>query len=138
MDREIALAIVVTSFAVALYIAMAMRVGILRGRLDIAAPAMHGHPLFERASRVHLNTGEQYISFLPLLWTASFTFHAWYWLPAVFGAWFVLARLLYMRLYMADPLSRLPGAFLTILPQFGLLVLTVIGLAQSWPRHWLA
>ena len=136
MDREIALAIIVTSLAVMLYIAMAIRVGILRGRLAIPAPAMQGHPLFERAARVHLNTGEQMVSFLPLFWMASYAFHMWYWLPAVFGAWFVLARLLYMRLYMSEPQTRLPGAFLTILPQLGLLVLTVIGLAQNWPRDW--
>jgi glutathione S-transferase len=136
MNREIALANVVTLLAVALYIAMAMRVGILRGRLNIPAPAMQGHPTFERASRVHLNTGEQYISFLTLFWMASFVFHTYFWLPAVFGMWFVLARLLYMRLYMSNPQTRIPGAFLTILPQLGLFVLTVIGLVQEWPRNW--
>ena len=33
-----------------------MRVGILRGRHNIRAPAARGHPLFERAYRVQLNT----------------------------------------------------------------------------------
>jgi hypothetical protein len=36
-----------------------MRVGILRGRHNIRAPAASGHPLFERAYRVQLNTLEQ-------------------------------------------------------------------------------
>ncbi len=136
MDKEMALAVVVTLLAVALYVFMAMRVGMMRGLHKIPAPAMQGHPQFERASRVHLNTGEQMISFLPLLWLATLTFHGPYWLPAVFGVCFVLARLLYLRLYVAAPQSRLPGAFLTILPQLGLFVLTVIGLVQAWPAIW--
>jgi uncharacterized MAPEG superfamily protein len=136
MNKEMALAVVVTLLAVALYIFMAMRVGMLRGVHSVPAPAMQGHPHFERASRVHLNTGEQMVSFLPLLWLATLSFHAPYWLPAVFGLWFVLARLLYMRLYVSAPESRVPGALLTILPQFGLLVLTVIGLVRAWPAIW--
>jgi glutathione S-transferase len=136
MDKEMALAVIVTLLAVVLYIFMAMRVGVMRGVHKIPAPAMLGHPQFERASRVHLNTGEQMVSFVPLLWMATLTFHAPYWLPAVFGLWFVLARALYMRLYVSAPESRTPGAFLTILPQLGLLVLTVIGLAQAWPAIW--
>jgi glutathione S-transferase len=136
MNKEMALAMIVTLLAVALYIFMAMRVGVLRGVHAVPAPAMQGHPQFERASRVHLNTGEQMVSFLPLLWLATLSFHAPYWLPAAFGVWFVLARLLYLRLYVSAPESRLPGAFLTILPQLGLFVLTLIGLAQAWPAIW--
>jgi uncharacterized MAPEG superfamily protein len=133
MNREIYLGMIVTLLAVVVYLGMAMRVGILRGKYDIKAPATSGHPAFERAHRVHLNTAEQYIAFLPLLWIASLTFHAWYWLPAVFGIAFLLARLFYMRLYMAEPASRIPGAFLTMFSQVGLLVLSIIGVAQAWP-----
>lgn len=133
MNRELLLAAAVTLAAVALYIFMAMRVGILRGIHKISAPAMLGHPQFERAARVHLNTGEQMISFLPLFWLASFIFHSPFWLPAVFGVWFVLARALYLRLYMSAPESRVPAAFLTILPQFGLFILSLIGVVRLWP-----
>jgi uncharacterized MAPEG superfamily protein len=122
--------------AVALYIFMGARVGTLRGKLGIKAPAMVGHPDFERACRVHLNTGEQYISFLPLLWIATLTFHSYYWLPAVFGVAFLIARIAYMRLYTSAPESRIPGAFATIFSQLGLLVLSIIGLVQLWPQNW--
>ena len=57
---------IVTLLAVFLYLYMAARVGILRGRLGIKAPATTGDPLFERAFRVHCNTGEQYIAFLTM------------------------------------------------------------------------
>ncbi|HWD29819.1 MAG TPA: MAPEG family protein [Rhizomicrobium sp.] len=131
MDRETQLAVIVTLVTVALYLGMGARVGILRGKLGVVAPAMTGHPAFERAARVHLNTGEQLIAFLPLLWMATLTFHVWYWLPAAFGAVFLLARLLYMRLYMAAPDTRIPAAFLTMLAQVGLFVLAVVGLVKA-------
>ena len=85
MDREVWLSALVTLLAVALYIAMGARVGTLRARLGIKAPATSGHPQFERAYRVHLNTAEQYVAFLPLLWLATITFHAVSWLPAAFA-----------------------------------------------------
>jgi len=136
MDRETILGVIVTLLAIVLYLAMGARVGILRGRLGIQAPATTGHPQFERAYRVHLNTAEQYVAFLPLLWTATLTFHAYYWLPAAFGVAFLLARLFYMRLYMSAPESRIPGAFLTMFSQLGLLVLTIIGIVKVWPQSW--
>ena len=136
MNREYILGITITLLAVVMYLGMAMRVGILRGRLNILAPATTGHPAFDRASRVHLNTAEQYIAFLPLFWMATLTFHAIYWLPAAFGVAFLLMRLLYMALYMRAPDSRIPGAMLTMLTQVGLLVMSVIGLVGLWRTAW--
>lgn len=136
MSREIILGVIVTLLATVVYLGLAMRVGILRGTLGIQAPATSGHPQFERAYRVHLNTAEQYIAFLPLFWMATLTFHTYYWLPAAFGAAFLLARLFYARLYMRAPATRIPGAFLTMLTQVGLLVLSVIGVAEVWRQYW--
>ena len=136
MTRETILGVIVTLLAVVLYLGLAMRVGILRGMLDIKAPATTGHPQFERAYRVHLNTAEQYIAFLPLFWMATLTFHAYYWLPAVLGIAFLLARLFYMRLYMAAPDRRIAGAFLTMFSQIGLLSLSIIGVVQIGRQYW--
>jgi len=122
---------VVTLLAVIVYLYMGARVGILRGRLGIKAPATTGDPLFERAYRVHCNTGEQYIAFLPLLWLATSFFHAIAWLPALFGLAFIVARIVYMQLYMAEPEKRVIGAFMTMISDVGLIVLSVIGLIQS-------
>jgi glutathione S-transferase len=122
---------VVTLLAVVLYLYMGARVGILRGRLGIKAPATTGDPVFERAFRVHCNTGEQYIAFLPLLWLATAFFHAVSWLPALFGLAFVAARIVYMRLYMAAPEARIRGAFMTMFANVGLIVLSILGLVQS-------
>ncbi|MBV9063492.1 MAG: MAPEG family protein, partial [Alphaproteobacteria bacterium] len=62
----------VTILVLILYVAMGARVGRMRGKHNVAAPATAGHPEFERAFRVHMNTLEQLIIFLPLLWLATF------------------------------------------------------------------
>lgn len=121
---------IVTLLAVILYLYMGARLGILRGRLGIKAPATTGDPMFERAYRVHCNTGEQYIAFIPLLWLATTFFHAVAWLPALFGLAFIAARIVYMRLYMAAPDTRIAGAFMTMFCNVGLIVLSIIGMVQ--------
>jgi glutathione S-transferase len=121
----------VTLFAIVLYLFMGARVGILRGQLGIKAPAVTGDPIFERAFRVHCNTGEQYIAFLPLLWLATAFFHTIPWLPAAFGLWFLVGRVAYMQLYMNDPDKRIAGAFATMFANLGLAVLSAIGLVQA-------
>jgi uncharacterized MAPEG superfamily protein len=128
-NRALLLSAIVTLLALVLYYFV---MGALRARLDIKAPAVSGHPDFERAFRVHANTGEQYIAFLPALWLATAVFHPLYWLPAAFGTVFLIGRVLYMRLYLSDPDSRLPGAFLSMIPILGLLGLIVIGIVQMW------
>jgi glutathione S-transferase len=46
-------------------------VAIARGKLGVPAPAMSGTPEFERLVRVHLNTMERLVLFVPLLWMAA-------------------------------------------------------------------
>jgi glutathione S-transferase len=123
---------IVTLLAIILYLYMGARVGILRGRLGIKAPATTGHPTFERAFRIHCNTGEQYIAFIPLLWLATAFFHTVAWLPALFGIAFLAGRVVYMQLYMAEPEKRIPGAFMSMLSNVGLIVLAIIGLIQAY------
>src|SRR5581483_4858248 len=85
-----------TLLIVAFYFFTAMRVGMLRGRHDIRAPAVAGHPEFDRAYRVQLNTLEQMGLTLPLLWLATLFPIAWPWLPALIGLLWVLGRIVYL------------------------------------------
>jgi glutathione S-transferase len=110
---------------------MGARAGTLRGRHGIVAPAMSGHPQYERASRVHLNTLEQLMIFLPLLWLATRFFAPYPWLPAAIGLVFLIGRILFMRAYMRDPATRLPGVVLGMLANVTLLVLALIGLGKA-------
>jgi glutathione S-transferase len=122
----------ITVLAILLYVFMGARAGTLRGRHGIVAPAMSGHPEYDRAARVHLNTLEQLMIFLPLLWLATHFFAGPAWLPAAIGVVFLIGRVMFMRVYMVDPERRLPGLVLGMLANLGLLVLTLIGLAQHW------
>jgi glutathione S-transferase len=116
-----------------LYFYMGSVVGRMRGRHSIAAPATTGHPEFERAFRVHGNTLEQLVVFLPLLWLATILYQRGpAWLPALFGLIFLIGRVVYMQLYMLQPQKRGPGILIGMLAILGLLVLTIIGLVQDW------
>jgi glutathione S-transferase len=108
------------------------QVGRMRGKHKIAAPAVTGHPEFECAYRVQVNTLEQFVVFLPLLWLATLYFQMLPWLPAVFGLVWIIGRLIYMQGYMAAPDKRGTGFGITMLASLGLLIMSVIGIVEAW------
>lgn len=57
---------IVTVLAIGQFIWFGIQVGSIRGKHEVKAPAMSEHPDFERAFRVHMNTLEQLICFLPI------------------------------------------------------------------------
>jgi uncharacterized membrane protein YecN with MAPEG domain len=122
----------VTLLIVAFYFYTAFRVGNLRGKHGIRAPACSGHPEFDRAYRVQMNTLEQMAMTLPLLWIATLLPIAWPWLPALIGLIFVAGRLHYLRAYMADPEKRLIGAAIGGIVNLALLLLGLAGVASAW------
>ena len=123
------LAAIDSLLAIALTFILAARVGALRGRYKIEAPAMTGHPDFERACRTHMNTVENLVLFLPLLWLAT-TFYGGV-IPFWLGLGWVIARLIYAAGYaQTNTQMRGPGIGLSFLCLLALLVLAVIGLAH--------
>jgi glutathione S-transferase len=123
---------IVTFLVLLLYVYMGSRVGSMRGKHNVAAPAVSGHPEFERAFRVHVNTLEQLMIFFPLLWLATLLFRPIGWLPALLGVVFIAGRMLFMQRYMSDPKSRGPGVTICVISYIGLLVLAIIGIVQDW------
>jgi len=123
---------IVTILVLALYFYMGSVVGRMRGRHNVVAPAVIGHPEFERSFRVHANTMEQLVLFLPLLWLATLLYNGIAWLPALFGLIFLIGRIVYMQIYMSDPQKRGPGILIGMVGVLGLLVLTIIGIVQVW------
>jgi uncharacterized MAPEG superfamily protein len=121
-----------TWLIVLFYFYTAFRVGNLRGKHDIKAPACSGHPEFDRAYRVQLNTLEQMGMTLPLLWVATLFPIGPAWLPALIGLLWVAARIVYLRAYMADPAKRLIGAMMGGLINLALLLLSVVGIVMTW------
>lgn len=126
------LSAVVTILAVLLYSYMSIRVGQMRTKHSITAPATSGHPEFERAFRIHYNTLESIAGFFALLWLATIYFHTLPWLPALVGLVWVIGRFIYMTAYMADPAKRGLGFGTAMLAQLVLLILAVIGIVQAW------
>ncbi len=122
----------VTVLAVLVYMATAWRVGQMRGKHDIAAPAVTGHPEFERAYRVQMNTLEAMPVFLPLLWLATLYFTQLTWLAPALGLVWVAGRIIYMQAYMADPAKRSFGFTVSFLALVGLLLLAIAGIVMSW------
>lgn len=119
----------VALLAVLEFLLFIVLVGRARIKYKIKAPATSGHPQFERALRVQMNTMEQLMLFLPVLWIAGL-----YWSQAVIagiGAVWLLGRLIYRHQYVNNPDGRAPGFMLTILPTVVLLVAALAGVVRS-------
>jgi glutathione S-transferase len=126
------LSAVVTILAILLYFYMSIRVGQMREKHGVKAPATSGHPLFERAFRVHYNTLEALVVFLPLLWLATIYFVQIGWLPAGFGLVWILGRVVYMTGYMAEPEKRGTGFGISAVAQLALLILALYGIIAAF------
>lgn len=120
----------VTSLALLQYLAFGLLVGRARTRTGVAAPATTGHPEFERYNRVHQNTLEQLMMFLPSLWL--FATYVQPLAAAGLGVLFIVGRLVYFLGYVAAPGKRTVGFALTALAQMPLLLGGIVGAVMSW------
>jgi glutathione S-transferase len=122
----------VTVLAVLLGIYTMMLVGRMRGKHGVHAPAVSGAPEFERAFRVQMNTLEQSVLFLPLLWLATvYPVVSGYLAPGLGLVW-IVGRVLYASGYMADPAKRSSGFLVSGVALLGLLVLSIVGIVHAW------
>ncbi len=126
------LSAIVTILAVLLYFYMGLRVGQMRTKHNVPAPAMTGAAEFERACRVQTNTLEQLAIFLPLLWLAAIYFRTIGWLVPALGFLWIVGRIVYMQGYMQAPEKRSLGFGIGGVATLGLLILDVIGIATAW------
>ena len=111
------------------YMVMGGLVGFARAKYKIAAPATTGHPDFERTNRVHVNTLENLIIFIPSVWIFG-TYVSARW-AAVLGFLFVVARAVYAVGYLRDAEKRGIGAGVTGLIEIVLVVGCLVGLARA-------
>ena len=95
-------------------------VGRARVKFGIDAPAVSGDPIYERYHRVHYNTMEQLVIFVPGMWLVGTYVNSL--AAAGLGLVFIIGRVIYFRAYIADPAKRGPGFGLTMLPTLILLL----------------
>jgi glutathione S-transferase len=125
-----ALVAIATVLVLLFYFWTCFVVGRGRQKYEIAAPAMTGHPEFERAVRVQANTLEWLVIFLPGMWL--FAAYVNPTVAALLGLVWIAGRYIYMRAYLKDPKTRSTGfmiqALATAAALFGGLIGAVISL----------
>ncbi len=102
--------------------------GHARGKYGIKAPAVTGHPAFEKALRVQMNTLESTVMFLPSLWLAA-QYSAPLW-AGLAGLVWVIGRVWYAVSYLQDAARRGPGFMVSMAGWAATLVLGVVGLVR--------
>lgn len=119
----------VTLLAVLLMAGTAYAVGHARVRYGIKAPATSGHPDFERAFRVQMNTLEACVMFLPLLWLAAhFGLGSW---AGLAGLVWWLGRVWYALAYLKEASKREGGFVLGALGLVAVLLLAAFGTVRA-------
>jgi glutathione S-transferase len=120
---------IVTALALLQFLVFGFRVGSARERLGIKAPATTGHETFERVYRVHMNTLEMLIAFLPGLYLFSYYFNPL--IAAGIGVLYLVGRELYAAAYVKEPKKRGPGFGLSFLPTVVLLIGGLVGAIRA-------
>lgn len=111
------------------FIVFSLLVGRARMRCKVQAPAITGHPVFERYFRVHQNTLEQLIVFIPAMWLFGlYVSSLW---AAGLGVVFIIGRALYLTGYIEDPKKRSVGFGLSFMPNVILVIGALVGAILS-------
>ena len=115
----------VTVLALFFYAWAGINVSRMRVRHNVRAPAVSGAPEFERAFRVHQNTQEQLVLFLPALWLfVLLVSPVW---GGVIGVVWIAGRVLYAFSYLRNPDSRGPGFAISAAASVALLIGALVG-----------
>lgn len=120
------LVVIVVVLAILEYMVFSILVGKARGTYGVSAPAISGDPVFERYYRVHQNTLEQLIIFIPAI-----VIYGYYGNPtwaAAIGVLFLVGRPVYLMGYVKDPAKRGPGFLLGFAANVILLIAGLVAL----------
>lgn len=125
MGKEMALPALVNGLALLVYQVFGMFVGRARMKYNVQPPQVTGPPEFERTMRVHQNTMEQLVLFVPSLWLFSLLISPV--IGAALGGVWVLGRIIYAMGYYQAAEKRLPGMAITMLATIALLIGGIVG-----------
>jgi hypothetical protein len=120
----------ITLLALLLTFVLGLNVGRARARYGVEAPATAGNPDFERVFRVHYNTLENLVLFVPALWLfAAFVSELW---GGALGALWLAGRIWYAVGYYSAAPKRGPGMGVATLAQLALMVGALIGVVRMY------
>ena len=119
---------IVTLLALFEFVWLGTRVGMARGKFGVSAPATTGNEELERHYRVHYNTLEQLVLFIPSLW--AFGYYVGQFWAAGLGVIYLVGRVIYALAYVKDPASRGPGMLLSVIPCYVMLLGGLV--AAAW------
>jgi glutathione S-transferase len=114
--------------ALLLYMFVTTRVGSARTKYGVPAPAMTGNADFERVVRVHENTREQLVVFLPALWLFGHFVSARY--GAALGLVWIIGRAMYAWGYYQSADKRSLGFGIAIMATIVLVLGSLIGIVR--------
>jgi len=119
--------LLIVALAAAQVFILGLLAGRARGQYGVPAPAMSGHPIFERWTRVHQNSIEQLVVFTPLLplYANSVGIPT----AVVLGVVYLVARVIYALGYVRAPEKRSAGAIMTFIVQGWLIFWTILAFA---------
>jgi glutathione S-transferase len=107
MTTAQSLVALIALLAAGLYTYMSTLVGQARVKFNVPAPAITGHPEFERTYRVQMNTLETLPVFLLCLFL--FSMYVDEWVAAILGVVWIAGRFIYMRAYVQAAEGRSMG-----------------------------
>lgn len=122
--------VIVTVLALVQYVFFGIQVGGAHQKYGVKVPAMSGEPQFDRVHRVHQNTLEQLVVFIPVLWLyAHYVNPLW---GAGMGAVYLVGRIIYRAEYLKDPSSRTLGFMLSFVPSAVMAIWVLVKVALSY------
>lgn len=120
----------ITLLALGQYTIFGILVGRMRAKHNVPAPAMTGHPEFERMVRVQQNTMEQLVLFIPALWLFA-TYISDFW-GGLIGILWIVGREIYYMGYIKEANKRSLGFGITFGASAILWLGALIGIALYW------
>ena len=121
---------IVTILSVLLYLYIGTRVSAARRKFGVKAPAVSGHPDFERVFRVQMNTLEWMPIYLSLLWLTAIYLNDI--AAAAAGIVWIVGRAMYSAGYAAAAEKRSSGFLVQAIACLLLLIGAVAGVAMRF------
>ena len=119
----------VIALALAQFVVYGALVGRARGRYGVRAPAVSGPDEFNRVFRVHQNTMEGLVVFVPAIWIFGTYIDAR--IAAGLGLVGVIGRIIYAIGYISAAEKRAPGGIICQMVNMALVIGALFGVAQN-------